>query len=190
MSSLRIAVNPCESNPCGSGQECIVSEITGGYGCVKTTNLCERLKPCNNQSECVYSKDNNTFDCRCLNGAASCDDDDEGDSAEITSIVRTELIEGLLSGNQTNGSRLDLLNEHSEIPAVGFNYDNVNIKASIENKHQLIFITNSTFIYFFYKFQLYWILPLCLVVFVVSFFLTIVIYFGFKARYYLPYHLK
>jgi hypothetical protein len=174
-------INPCESNPCGSDHECITSEVTGGYGCIPSKNLCERLKPCNNNSECVYSKESNTFDCRCLNGAKSCDEELEDGKG---SILRNEVIEGLLSGNvtSTNETRVDMTNQDVEIPKVGFNYDNVNL----EHENIKLVFTYSSFILVFYKFQLYWILPLCLVVFVVAFFLTIVIYFGFKARYCLP----
>jgi hypothetical protein len=73
--------DPCESSPCGHDEDCIISTAaaldTGRtYVCVKSINFCERMKPCNNRSECIYFKKNNTFYCRCLNGATSCDVDD------------------------------------------------------------------------------------------------------------------
>lgn len=46
--------------------------LANNYVCL--ANFCERMKPCNLNSECIYSKENNTFFCRCLNGAATCDD--------------------------------------------------------------------------------------------------------------------
>jgi hypothetical protein len=42
------------------------------------------MKPCNNRSECVYFKKNNTFYCRCLNGATSCDHDDVTTEKPVT----------------------------------------------------------------------------------------------------------
>jgi hypothetical protein len=46
--------------------------LSNTYVCLP--NFCERMKPCNLNSECIYSKENNTFFCRCFNGAATCDD--------------------------------------------------------------------------------------------------------------------
>ena len=66
-------MNPCYSNPCKNTEECIQSnEAASNYVCVP--NFCERMKPCNVNSECIYSKENNTFFCRCFNGASSCDE--------------------------------------------------------------------------------------------------------------------
>jgi hypothetical protein len=31
------------------------------------------MNPCNSNSECIFNKHSNTFSCRCLNGAESCD---------------------------------------------------------------------------------------------------------------------
>jgi hypothetical protein len=57
--------------------------LTNNYACLP--NFCERMKPCNLNSECIYSKENNTFFCRCLNGAPTCD---EFSSTE--NVVNTE----------------------------------------------------------------------------------------------------
>ena len=46
--------------------------LSNTYACLP--NFCERMKPCNLNSECIYSKENNTFFCRCLNGAPTCDE--------------------------------------------------------------------------------------------------------------------
>ena len=60
--------------------------LSNTYVCLP--NFCERMKPCNLNSECVYSKENNTFFCRCLNGAATCDDLLPGDN-----VINNEPIE-------------------------------------------------------------------------------------------------
>jgi hypothetical protein len=70
--------DPCDSSPCGHDEDCLISTADLGkqYVCVKSINFCERMKPCNNRSECIYFKKNNTFYCRCLNGATSCNHED------------------------------------------------------------------------------------------------------------------
>ena len=131
------------------------------------------MKPCNNNSECVYFKRNNTFYCRCLNGAASCDENanlinkdkynkqvfatTNGAYAEAETTTTTTVavfINNLLSTSKEvyriakAESKLN-----SEIPKFGFNYEN-----------------------------LYILLPVGLVGFIIIVFITMVVYVGVKAR--------
>jgi hypothetical protein len=98
------------------------------------------MKPCNNNSQCIYLKENNTFTCRCLNGASSCDSD-------VISFMTTSTMTGsLLSTNllpeQTTQQfepksipndvidfpktpNVDTKSQSSDIPKFGFNYENV-----------------------------------------------------------------
>lgn len=83
--------DPCDSSPCGIDEDCVISttDISRNYLCVKAVNFCERMRPCNNNSECIYYKKNNTFYCRCLNGASNCDDPDPN-SGVLTTNLKVE----------------------------------------------------------------------------------------------------
>lgn len=187
-------------------------------------NICERIRPCNENSECIYSRENNTFYCRCLNGAAGCDsvylsaaaagtnNDDrnvavaqgtpaaaaaaDAVSAQPSSaaaatptvansaqplestIVMPKILaggsggaQGEVANNAQSGSR-----PKPEIPKFGFNYDNVRDLKFMFSQSNLILNA------LMFVLKLYLILPVALVILVVLFFSSIVIYFGLKAR--------
>jgi hypothetical protein len=102
------------------------------------------MKPCNNNSECVYSKENNTFYCRCLNGAANCDAlvNLSGMTATVPPAqptpsyeytTTTQVVFKAAAPPTVDISDLaktvvqsgDKSNQSSDIPKLGFNYENV-----------------------------------------------------------------
>lgn len=115
-------------------------------------NICERIRPCNENSECIYSRENNTFYCRCLNGAAGCDSiylsaaggsSTEGVvTTQATTLLSTPaansaqplestvVVPKILTGGSAQGEVANNAQSGSrpkpEIPKFGFNYDNVN----------------------------------------------------------------
>ncbi len=125
-------MNPCLSNPCKIGEDCIQSnDGTMSYVC---ENFCDRMKPCNNNSHCVYSRENNTFTCHCFNGASNCDSNKiETTYAPITAsstimLQSTILVPKLVSNQEVDTyktSHIDTKFQSSEIPKFGLNYENV-----------------------------------------------------------------
>ena len=60
------------SSPCEPGKKCEKTlGGTKGYECSSEYDFCEQMKPCNNNSRCVYSKEKKTFHCKCL--SAECE---------------------------------------------------------------------------------------------------------------------
>ena len=124
-------IDPCLSSPCQIDEDCIRETKT--FTCL--INLCKKLQPCNNNSECVFSKENSTFDCQCLNGERNCDVKPQN-SIKITEVevFDNQIISSYVLHNKTdpgsaNETKLfldDYKNfTHTEIPMVGFNLDNV-----------------------------------------------------------------
>jgi hypothetical protein len=149
-------INPCYSNPCKLGEDCVSSnDGTMSYICMPTlNNICETMKPCNKNSECIYISENNTFYCKCLNGAETCEDSASLDtstwSSEVTNAV--EPIEKKSGSNEGETSASDLTNtaqgdakSQSDIPKFGFNYENVILPIS----H--IYLSFSNMNIFFYQ---------------------------------------
>lgn len=123
------------------------SNSAGSYYCVQSTNICERIKPCNENSECIYSKENNTFYCRCLNGAPNCDPNSNNllsmSSSTMSGMVSLTTSSSSSSSTASNAQTAestqiepkiltDVVNKaqsdskpQPEIPKLGFNYDNV-----------------------------------------------------------------
>ncbi len=137
-------MNPCFSNPCKFGEDCIPSnDGTMSYVC---ESFCDRMKPCNNNSQCIYLKENNTFTCRCLNGASSCDSNSNTDinymttSTMIGSLFTTNLYEEKTTQFEPKSisndavdlpkiPNVDTKSQSSDIPKFGFNYENVKFKS-------------------------------------------------------------
>jgi len=141
-------MNPCLSNPCKPSEDCIQStEVPSSYYCVQSMNICERIRPCNENSECIYSRENNTFYCRCLNGAAGCDSvylsAGVGGSSTPTAnsaqpLESTLVVPKILTGGATQGEVANNAQSGNgasrpkpEIPKFGFNYDNVNSNSKL-----------------------------------------------------------
>lgn len=121
--------NPCLLSPCKIGEDCVQSSVDlSSFSCVKSADFCERVKPCNNNSECIFFKEKNTFECKCLNGAQQCD------LVLVPELNATTL--GPLSANSNPKVLTADLTEsiktaqadtklQPEIPKLGFNFDNV-----------------------------------------------------------------
>ena len=129
--SIFKVIDPCLSSPCRTDEDCIREKET--FNCL--INLCKKLRPCNNNSECVFSKENSTFDCQCLNGESNCDVKPQN-SIKITEVevFDNQIISSYVLHNETdpgsaNETKLfldDYRNfTHTEIPMVGFNLENV-----------------------------------------------------------------
>lgn len=115
------------SNPCKASEDCIQStDSPTSYYCVQSMNICERIRPCNENSECIYSRENNTFYCRCLNGAAGCDTVyiSSTPTASVVIPESTFVVPKILSGEVVNNAQSNS-RPQTEIPKFGFNYDNV-----------------------------------------------------------------
>lgn len=124
LSFLFLDLNPCSVNPCKSNEECMLTN-EGGLGdkFVCLPNFCERMKPCNLNSECIYSKENNTFFCRCLNGAASCDELTETNvdptfktMSDRGSTDATPLSSAAFSSSSSSSSEVPTLNSNESNP--------------------------------------------------------------------------
>ena len=133
-------MNPCLSNPCKIGEDCIQSnDGTMSYVC---ESFCDRMKPCNNNSQCIYSKENNTFTCRCLNGASSCDPNSDLNYMTTSTMIGSLSSSSSLWPEQTTQQfepksisndvvdlpktpNVDTKSQSSDIPKFGFNYENV-----------------------------------------------------------------
>ena len=116
--------DPCLSNPCGIGEDCMQStDGTLAYVCVSSTNFCERMKPCNNNSECIYTKENNTFYCRCLNGASNCD---SVIGIDVTVSLATPAPKQIDRGDLVKSVQADT-KPQADIPKLGFNFENVSL---------------------------------------------------------------
>lgn len=101
------------------------------------------MRPCNNNSECIYSRENNTFYCRCLNGAPNCDDlvntdnNRVGSSAEVTNVFETmtttvettsiDAKQPQVEPGDAKTVQADNNKGPTDIPKIGFNAENVGL---------------------------------------------------------------
>jgi hypothetical protein len=99
------------------------------------------MKLCNENSECVYSKYNNSVYCRCLNNSSSCETTTTTTSTTTTFIITITTTNhtnytSIKSINQTNNSIFDeqferVLSTNNQtinpIYKTNFNYDHVTI---------------------------------------------------------------
>jgi hypothetical protein len=105
-------------------------------------SFCDRMKPCNNNSQCIYSSVNNTFTCRCLNGASNCDSSINENNNNIvysvtstmssidSSTILTEQTTAFLPkfiSNDAKVPQIDTKSQSGDIPKFGINYENVGL---------------------------------------------------------------
>ena len=84
------------------------------------------MKPCNNNSECIYFKENNTFYCKCQNGASECEDNNT--NATIVSLKDIDPPRLSAINNVEKGMPMSDINSNKEANTLDFKFNTDNVK--------------------------------------------------------------
>ncbi len=150
-------------------------------------NICDRMKPCNKNSECIFFKKNNTFTCRCFNGANSCDEDlnNEQTTLDTTQLDNIKQIQDAIVLNESSEQQI----QESSLSSYEYTMLNLNTNANRlkDDKYRIDkqdgkFSAEQIPSFGFNYDNLYILLPVGLVAIIIIIFLSIVIYVGVKAR--------